>query len=68
MSTELLLKYSDMAFIALCFGIIVLMGRKRLLTEFPLLACLLSLEALGGGIALAILFFRQPLGIEIHAA
>jgi len=68
MSTELLLKYSDMAFIALCVGIIVLMGRKRLLTEFPLLAVLLSLQAVGGGITLAILFFRRSLGIEIPTA
>ena len=68
MSTELLLKYSQIAFILLSVGILVLMGRKRLLAEFPLLAGLLGLQAIDASISLAILFFRQALGIEIHRA
>jgi len=68
MTTEILLKYSDMAFVVLCVGIIVVMARKHLIREFPLLTALLSIQAAAGLIAVAILFFRQSLGIEIHAA
>lgn len=68
MLTETLLKYSDIVFIVLCVGVIVLMGRKQLLKEFPLLASLLGIQAVGGTITLAILFYRQALGIEIHTA
>ena len=68
MATEALLKYSSIAFIALCVGILVLMARKQLLAKFPLLATLLCVDAIAGTITVAILFFRQALGIEIHAA
>jgi len=68
MSTDLLLKYSQMAFIALTVGILVLMGRKGLLSKFPLLACLLSVQAIDAVVSVAILFFRKDLGIEIHRA
>jgi hypothetical protein len=68
MSIELLLKYSGMAFVVLCVGIVVLMGRKRLLREFPLLAALLCLQAAGGAITLATLFFRQTFGMDRQAA
>jgi len=68
MSTELLLKYSGIAFVVLCLGIVALMGRKHLLREFPLLAALLCLQATGGAITLATLFFRQTFGMDRHAA
>jgi hypothetical protein len=68
MTTEVFLKYSDIAFVALCALIVVVMARKNLVREFPLLAGLLSIQAIGGSITVAILFFRQTLGIEIHTA
>jgi hypothetical protein len=68
MTTEVILKYSDVAFVAICLGIVVIMARKHLVREFPLLAALLSIQAIGESITIAILFFRQSLGIEIHAA
>jgi len=68
MNAELLLKYSSVAYIALCIGVFVLMERKRLLASFPLLASLLFVQAVGSTIAIAILFFRQSLGIQIPTA
>jgi len=68
MITEVLLKYSSIALIALCVGILVLMGRKRLIAEYPLIAALLCENAVSASIAVGILFFRQALGVEIHTA
>jgi len=68
MSTELLLKYSGMAFVVLCVGIVVLMGRKHLIRKFPLLATLLCLQAAGGAVTLATLFFRQAFGMNRQVA
>jgi hypothetical protein len=68
MTTELLLKYSDFAFVGLCVCALFLMARKRLLAEFPVLAGMLAVQAISAIIAVSILFFRQALGIEVHAA
>ena len=68
MVIELLLKYANILFVCFCLGILILMGRKRLLAEFPSLAMLLGVQAVSSAIGVAILFYRQQLGIEIHAA
>ncbi len=68
MSTELLLKYSGIAFVVLCTAVLVLMGRKRLLAEFPLLAALICVQAIDAAISVAILFYRKALGIELNRA
>ena len=65
MDAKLLLKYSTIAFVALCIGILALMGRKRLLREFTLLAYLLGFQAVSGSISIALLFYRRQLGIPL---
>jgi hypothetical protein len=68
MITELALKYSMMMFELVSVGILLLMARKRLFREFPLLVSLLCVQALDTGISLCILFYRKALGIEFHHA
>ena len=68
MVIELLLKYADILFVCFCLGILILMGRKRLLAEFPLLAILLGVHAVSSAITVAILFFRQSIHLDISTA
>jgi len=68
MQTELLLKYSDIGLVVLSLAILVVLVRKRLVGEFPALACLLALQSVDSSIAVAILYYRKALGIEIHLA
>jgi len=64
MGIEQLLKYADIAFIALCIGTLVVMGRKRLMAEYPLLAALLGVQAVSMTVDVGILFFRSNLGFS----
>ena len=68
MVIELLLKYADILIVCFCIGILILMGRKRQLTEFPSLAMLLGVQAVSSAIAVAILFFRQSIHLDIPTA
>ena len=68
MTTELLLKYSDIVFVSLCVGMLGLMARKRLISQFPLLVALLCVHAADATITTAILFYRQSLGMQLPTA
>jgi hypothetical protein len=65
---EQLLRNSEIAFVVLCITVFILMGRKRLLVEYPTLAALLCVQAIDALIAVTILFFRKPLGLTLDTA
>jgi len=68
MVTELLLKYSSIAFALLCVGIFVIMVRKHLLAKFLLLGCLLIAHAITASVEIVTLFFRQSFGMSRQTA
>ena len=68
MTTDIFLKYSDIAFVAMCLGILIVMQRKHLLREFPLIAALLAVQAMGGSMGVVTLFFRQTFGMDRQSA
>jgi hypothetical protein len=68
MTTAILLKYSIIVFVVLCFSILFAMSRKRLLAKFPMVAAFLCIMGLEELIALSLLFFRKELGLTIPTA
>jgi hypothetical protein len=64
MDTKLLLEYSLFADLFITLGVLVVMARKRLYSEFYFLAAFLSIGCLEDGISIPILFFRKYLGIS----
>jgi hypothetical protein len=68
MNIEALLKYSDIAVFAVCAITVLLMARRRILSDFPALAILLAVQGIDIANQVGILFFRRSLGIEISTA
>jgi hypothetical protein len=65
---ELSLRDSSIAFVLLCVGVLLLMGRKKLLSEFRFLASLIAVLCVSLASSVSMLFFRSALGLSPHTA
>ena len=64
MNTKLLLELAIFANLFVSVGILLLMGRRRLIREFAFVAAFLAVNCIEDVISLPILFFRKYLGIS----
>jgi hypothetical protein len=64
MTTKLLLEYSIFVDLFITIGVLTLMVRKSLLSEFSFLAALLAVACIEDGSSILLLFFRKSLGIS----
>ena len=64
MDTKLLLEYSIFADLVITVGVLCLLARKHLLSEFPSLVAFLTVFCVEDTVSIPILFFRKYLGIS----
>ena len=63
MVAENLLKYSTIAQVGMCLGVLAAILFRRSLRDFPALACFVGFTAIGDSIAVTLLFYRPYLNI-----
>ncbi len=59
-----LVKWVSIAELFLLTGVLLLMWKRRVLRDFPMLAAFLSCRAISGAIAIPVLFFRPEIGMS----
>lgn len=64
MQTKVLLEYANIAEVALSVAVLLVMWRKRLLREFPVLALFLIVQTFNVATSTALIFFRKELHLE----
>jgi hypothetical protein len=68
MSAKILVEWVSIAELFLCAGVLLLMWRRRLFRDFPILAAFVSIRFTYAAVTIPILFFRKYIGLERHTA